>query len=87
MNRQQKTAFFIGILGIIILDVCWVRSRLEYDYIFHSGFTLYKYFQVDYFYHIGLLMIFLTFVLLINGNKGYKYLEEKIDEVLKCLNR
>ena len=82
MNNQHRVAFIIGILSLIILDVCFIKSIFNEKYIFETSFSLYKFFKIDYWYHIGLLGVFITFILLFNGNKGYEDLNKKIDKIL-----
>lgn len=72
MQRQYKIAFFIGIISIMVLDVCWITARNDLSvYIFTHDFIFYKLFHIDYWYHFALVGIFLTFILLLNG-KGEK---------------
>jgi low affinity Fe/Cu permease len=87
MNRQQKIAFFIGILALIVLDASYIRTSLEQDYIFSNVFPLYKLFNCDVWYHIGLLMVFIMAVLLVNGKKGYNEMNEKLDYLIEKVKK
>lgn len=79
MNKQQKIAFLIGILSLVLLDICFVRSWQGQGYIFM--FALSKWFRCDYWYHLGLIGVFITFILLMNGNKGYENINKSLEEI------
>jgi len=85
MERQHKIAFFIGIIAIMILDVCYVRTSLNQLFIFDYTFKFYKWFNCDYWYHIGLLLVFLSFILLMNGNKGYEKICKRLEAIEKFI--
>jgi len=69
MNKQHKIAFIIAIISMVLLDACFIMARIGYITLFDSSFKFYQLSNIDVWYHVGLILIFVCYILLLNGDK------------------